>query len=61
MIQNIRNQNRLDSVRSTVMAKAIDAKKQFDEEENAAGALGMPSAHNPPPCEQRPASCDHDG
>ena len=35
------------TVFSTVMAKAIDVKKQFDDEENAAGALGMPSAHNP--------------
>ena len=29
------------------MAKAIDVKGQFDDEENAAGALGMPSAHTP--------------
>ena len=32
---------------STVMAKAIDVKRQFDEEENAAEALDMPSAHTP--------------
>ena len=32
---------------STVMAKAIDVKRQFDDEDNAAGALGMPSAHTP--------------
>ena len=32
---------------SAVMAKAIDVKRQFDDEENAAGALSMPSTHTP--------------